>query len=225
MFTKLREPFGKAGLTVAIFALVLAMVGGAYAAGALSGKQKKEVEKIAKKFAGKPGANGTNGAAGAKGDPGAAGAKGDLGAKGETGAPGAPGKNGTTGFTETLPPNKTETGTWGAGAELTGSVFVPISFPIPLAAGLEEEDVHFVREAETPPEGCEGGTAAEPSAEPGNLCVYVGEGQEHALTVALIKDPGTGEFGAGPAGALLLTVFAEFEEPGEAAGTWAVTAE
>ena len=48
----IREPFGKAGLTVAILALVLAMVGGAYASGALTGKQKKEVKKIAKKYAG-----------------------------------------------------------------------------------------------------------------------------------------------------------------------------
>ncbi|MCW2987260.1 MAG: hypothetical protein JWM24_198, partial [Solirubrobacterales bacterium] len=51
---RLREPFGKAGLTVGVIALVMALVGGAYAAGALTGKQKKEVEKIAKKFAGKP---------------------------------------------------------------------------------------------------------------------------------------------------------------------------
>jgi len=41
----IREPFGKAGLIVAIFALVMAMVGGAYAAGKLTSGQKKEVEK------------------------------------------------------------------------------------------------------------------------------------------------------------------------------------
>jgi hypothetical protein len=76
---QLKEPFGKAGLTVAILALVLAMVGGAWAAGALSGKQKKEVEKIAKKFAGKPGAPGANGTNGAKGENGAAGANGSNG--------------------------------------------------------------------------------------------------------------------------------------------------
>lgn len=87
---RLREPFGKAGLTVAIVALVMAMVGGAYAAGALTGKQKKEVEKIAKKYAGKNGANGTNGAAGAKGDTGAAGSN---GTNGTNGSPGAAGKS------------------------------------------------------------------------------------------------------------------------------------
>jgi hypothetical protein len=80
---RLKEPFGKAGLTVAMLALVVAMAGGAYAAtgggngkaataskakskksknknsnAGLSGKQKKEVKKIAKQevetFAGKP---------------------------------------------------------------------------------------------------------------------------------------------------------------------------
>jgi hypothetical protein len=78
----LREPFGKAGLTVAILALVLAVVGGAWAAAGLSGKQKKEVTKIAKKYAG---TNGTNGAPGTNGTNGAPGAKGDKGDKGDPG--------------------------------------------------------------------------------------------------------------------------------------------
>ena len=79
------EPFGKAGLTVAILALVLAMVGGAWAAAGLNSKQKKEVTKIAKKYAGKPGAPGGTGPAGANGS---------NGAPGEKGAPGTPGADG-----------------------------------------------------------------------------------------------------------------------------------
>ena len=54
----IREPFGTAGLIVACVALVLALTGAAFAAAGLTGKQKKEVEKIAKKYAGKPGAAG-----------------------------------------------------------------------------------------------------------------------------------------------------------------------
>jgi hypothetical protein len=65
-----REPFGKSALTVATVALVLGMVGGAYAAGALTGKQKKEVRKIAKQFAGKPGPEGQQGQQGQQGPPG-----------------------------------------------------------------------------------------------------------------------------------------------------------
>jgi hypothetical protein len=91
----IREPFGTAGLIVACIALVLALTGAAFAAkGALTGKQKKEVEKIAKKFAGKPGAPG---AAGPQGPAGAAGAPGKEGPQGEPGQPGANGKSVVTG--------------------------------------------------------------------------------------------------------------------------------
>lgn len=99
MLTKLREPFGKAGLIVAVVALIAALGGGAYAAsGALSGKQKKEVTKIAqtqaKKFAGKQGPEGKQGATGPGGS---TGSKGDAGAKGDAGTPGTPGTAGGPG--------------------------------------------------------------------------------------------------------------------------------
>ena len=72
MFSRMHNKLGTAGLLVAIVALVFAMVGGAYAAkGALTGKQKKEVTKIAKKYAGKPGAQGPQGPAGLVGPKGA----------------------------------------------------------------------------------------------------------------------------------------------------------
>ena len=110
MWRRIREPFGTAGLIVAVVALVAALAGGAYAAsGALTGKQKKEVEKIAKKFAGNPGATGATGpqgAAGAKGDagsPGTNGVNGENGAKGDTGAPGEKGEKGDRGANGTSP--------------------------------------------------------------------------------------------------------------------------
>lgn len=88
MWNTLRDRFGAPGI-IALLALVLAMSGGAYAAsGALTGKQKKEVKKIAQQYAGKNGQNGApgaNGQAGAKGDSGAQGAKGDPGASGAPG--------------------------------------------------------------------------------------------------------------------------------------------
>jgi hypothetical protein len=100
----IREPFGTAGLIVAMVALVAALGGTALAAkGALTGKQKKEVTAIAKKFAGQPGpagpagANGTNGTNGAKGDTGAKGDKGATGDKGDKGDPGSPGSPGAAG--------------------------------------------------------------------------------------------------------------------------------
>jgi hypothetical protein len=100
MLSRLRNQFGTAGLTVGIVALVLAIGGTALAAsGALTGKQKKEVTKIAKRYAGKPGAPGATGPAGAagpagpKGDTGPKGDKGDTGSQGNPGTPGAAGKS------------------------------------------------------------------------------------------------------------------------------------
>jgi hypothetical protein len=96
----IREPFGTAGLIVACVALIAALGGTALAAkGALTGKQKKEVEKIAKKYAGKPGAPGATGPQGPAGANGKDGAQGDKGAQGEKGAPGEKGEKGAKGDT------------------------------------------------------------------------------------------------------------------------------
>ena len=71
-----REPFGKAGLVLALCAIVLATTGAAFAAGRLTGPEKAEVGKIAaktaKKFAGKPGPAGKQGPAGKAGPAGTA---------------------------------------------------------------------------------------------------------------------------------------------------------
>jgi hypothetical protein len=102
MYQRFHDRFGTAGVVIAVIALVAALGGSALAAsGALTGKQKKEVEKIAKKFAGKPGAPGSAGSPGAKGD---AGAKGDTGAKGDPGQAGPPGANGKTVLSGTAAP-------------------------------------------------------------------------------------------------------------------------
>jgi collagen triple helix repeat protein len=87
---RLKEPFGKAGLTVAILALVLATTGAAFAAAGLSGKQKKEVTKIAKQFA-KAGPEGKQGPAGPTGPAGSNGSNGEKGTTGNTGPQGNPG--------------------------------------------------------------------------------------------------------------------------------------
>lgn len=98
----IREPFGTAGLIIAMVALVAALGGSALAAkGALTGKQKKEVEKIAKKYSGKRGPrgkNGQNGQNGTNGSPGAPGAKGDKGDAGGAGIPGPAGPVGPQGI-------------------------------------------------------------------------------------------------------------------------------
>lgn len=159
---------------------------------------------------GAAGSNGTNGSNGENGKEGAPGKNGEsptgkafAGSKGtctenqggvefKAGSTGTPsyacnGKEGspwTAGGT--LPTGASEHGTW----TLTGRykrldyVNVPISFPIPLAAALEENQVHVVpgqTKAEfeagqfpTPPTGCKG-TYEKPEAESGNLCLFVTE--------------------------------------------------
>jgi hypothetical protein len=262
----IREPFGTAGLIVAVVALVAAVGGTALAAAKLNSTQKKEVEKIAKKFAGKPG---EPGAPGAKGDTGAAGSNGINGAPGTAGAPGAPGNsvvltaepkganckeggtkveveknaaskkficNGLTGFTKTLPPGETETGTWVImeSATTLSVTYGSISFSIPLENAGGPGSAFAFTQAKTEAQefgasGCSG-TAAEPTAPPGKLCIYTAsEAVEHASPSYLPRglEPLTsGRYGA--TGAILEGPFLEGQEETpafvEAFGSWAVTA-
>ena len=88
---RLKEPFGKAGLTVAILALVMALVGGAYAANHTATASKAKPGPRGK--TGKTGKTGPAGPQGPAGPAGPAGPKGDTGPAGSNGAPGANGKS------------------------------------------------------------------------------------------------------------------------------------
>jgi hypothetical protein len=235
-----RITFANVAMTLA---LVFAMTGGAYAAGKFlitSTKQiKPSVLASLKGKAGPAGATGAAGAAGPAGPAGPVGGQGPQGPKGETGPAGTPGKNGengTTGFTEMLPPGQTETGTWslnGEGGvepgESTGHQFVPISFPIPLAAVLGAGEVHFVFPGPTHPvpTGCAGGNINKPTAQPGNLCVY-SRGESPAafepgeVQNMLYRSGAALVEGAGRYGTMLHVT--GLEKSSEDYGVWAVTA-
>jgi len=222
----LREPFGKAGLTVGVIALVFAMLGGAYAAGTLTAKQKKEVTKIAKKYAGKDGATGPQGPQGLQGPKGDPGVKGDTGPQG---APGVAGTNGTNGTNGTdgedgacslsrpecvLPAGATEAGLWSFIEKDAFLEFVTINYPLKLEVGPGFNWVPFGTSDPDCP-----GTYQDPKAEPGQLCVY-----GNTLTNA----------GSGPTGGFAgeytsdkrLGWTLEFTTSGEGFGwgSWAVTA-
>jgi hypothetical protein len=249
MFSKLHERFGTAGLIVAIVALVAALAGTAFAAGGgLNGKQKKEVKKIAKEFAGKNGPQGPTGPQGPSGPQGPAGAAGKDGTNGtkgksvkvteiEVGEPecaelgGAEVEveesgnsvevcNGRTGFTATLPPGETETGTWTAGIMPVAEEeqWVSISFAIPLASELAAEKAHFINEAgkevvinESTFEyeelashpNCPG-SAVSPTAVAGHLCLYAAEELGLKKTGPPLE---WGIFGAKPGAALGFSSF------------------
>jgi hypothetical protein len=183
--------------------------------------------------AGSEGAKGETGPAGVKGEKGAAGV---AGAKGATGATGSEGSPWTAGGV--LPSGKTETGTWSVALYSTvneaPAAETAISFPIPLAAGGGEEDAWVFTKAQTENKefgssGCTG-SAEDPAALKGELCVYTGyEALSHATNnfPATIAPQG-GEFGFGKSGAVIVGANLEGTAVApakiEAQGSWAVTA-
>ncbi len=114
----IREPFGKAGLTVAILALVMAMVGGAYAANNSATASKAKAGKRGPK-----GAPGAPGATGPAGPVGATGPAGPAGATGPAGSPGAKGEQGNQGIQGNIgpAPTATESATEFAGGHCNGT--------------------------------------------------------------------------------------------------------
>jgi hypothetical protein len=254
MFSAIRRRLHLSPATViAGLALVFAMTGGAYAAKKYLITSTKQISpSVLKQLQGKagaPGAAGAQGAQGPAGPGGPAGPSGSGGAKGETGpagvkgekgatgATGAKGATGETGFTSTLPSKKTETGAWTIGAAGGASgVFVnaAISFPIPLAApGAAEASAFFFNQHETEEEkfgstGCSG-SAANPTAPPGKLCVYTmfeeGSHTSGGYEVKSLESP-AGFSAFSKSGAYILGPLLEGGEPSklEAFGAWAVTA-
>ena len=230
MFSAIRRRMHLSPATViASLALVLAMSGGAYAASKYVITSTKQIKpSVLKQLQGKAGANGAQGltgAQGAQGPAGPAGAKGETGpqgTEGKEGKQGTPGANGTTGFTETLPPEKTETGVWTGNPVAdtsTEELLAPISFDIPLTVELPAARVHVAPSSECP------GTAEEPKANPGNLCVYVGNNLAEFGEVKDINKPtGDLEAGAGKNGAWLDIAPKSGKPLAVIYGTWAVTA-
>jgi hypothetical protein len=211
---------------------------------------------------GSAGTNGTNGTAGesvssatlksGEGGCAAGGSKFTVGGKETSACNGINGKNGVNGmagFTESLPAGKTETGAWSYSNTNEGLVFTSISFNIPLAKALDAEHVHYVLPngdetvygttvtVETMPSTACKGSAEEPSAEAGNLCIY-----ETDATGVQIDQMGTVEFppeifppnffpksfggenGAGKNGAELLFHTIKAVEARNGFGSWAMTA-
>lgn len=226
LYQRFHDRFGTAGVILGVIALTLALGGTALAAsGKLTSKQKKEVIKIAKKYAGKPGAPGAvgpQGPAGTKGDTGAVGPQGKEGPQGEDGPQGKEGSPWTAGGT--LPSNETETGAWAVGNNDV-AYMVSLSFNIPLE---EAPELGFVNVAGEEAAGGEAfhevehctGSAEEPSAPAGYVCIY-----------GASEELGTGPPGFGWFAATSVNTFvsgAAFPyvagEEHTAWGTWAVTA-
>jgi hypothetical protein len=165
----LTEPFGKAGLIVAIVALVLALVGGAYAKGLFTKAQEKKIAQIAKKYAGVAGPVGPQGAAGIQGTSGSPGKEGHAG---QAGSPGLDGEDGACSQSNpicVLPFGATETGRWSFLTASGDPQFLEASFPLAMPRIPSEAEII----KDSPTANCPGSFES-PEAAPGHLCIYVG---------------------------------------------------
>lgn len=213
MLERIHRQFGTAGLVVAVVALVAALGGGAVAAtgggplaassakksAGLTSKQVKEVEKLAKKFQG-TGPAGPQGQPGPKGDPGS---KGEVGSRGEIGPAGP--------LLKTLASGDSVSGAWAVRFSTHDAL---VSYPFGLPAPIAKAKIIYLEEGEGETTECPG-TAEEPEAAKGYLCLYTVLGEELAPVVQNPVFPGSFSNGA----------LVEFEGEGFGYGSWAVTAE
>lgn len=147
------------------------------------------------------------------------------------GAPGAPGAEGSPWtFGGKIPAGKTVSGTWGIEdqTETKHAFFIPMSFGLRYPEG-KPTVVSVEAEGENA-DKCPG-SASEPRAEPGFLCIYLAPGGVFGPGLAEFRtDTTTGTLS--DSGGIIVIVAAEYEsEPGKfkyipmtSFGTWAVTA-
>jgi Collagen triple helix repeat (20 copies) len=209
-------------LAISIVALIVALSGTALAAGYVITSTKQISPSVLKKLKGNKGSKGSAGLKGATGAAGAPGATGAPGAPGAAGPQGAQGVQGIPGpFTSVLPAGKTLRGTFAVRgiATNTGEESVgAISFGFTLASA---PTVHYINFGTPAPAECPG-TATEPQATAGNLCVYEG--------VAPMNTTVRGEFDAVGGANNIATTFGAVAYADAAAagayrtrGSWAVT--
>jgi hypothetical protein len=201
-----------------------------------SAAKKKAAPKPVRGPAGPKGATGATGPAGPAGATGPAGPGGPAGPAGPAGPTGATGpagsgsqgpqgiqgekgeagKNGTTGFTSILPAGKTEQGAWSTskGDEESGLIleYAPISFVIPLKSVIAETSVHYLKAGEQETSECPG-TAEQPKAAEGFLCVYTAN--EQHITYSEPSPRSTGG---------VVLEFVSSTPNSYAKGSWAMTA-
>jgi hypothetical protein len=175
---------------------------------------------------GATGENGATGAAGPEGKEGASGATGAAGPEGKEGKEGNEGKEGKEGkegsISGPLPSGKSETGLWSAAGAQQGEIVAPVSFPVRLQGGITNESAHYIGVGEETPTGCTG-TADDPGAQPGNLCVFASQEERTGVEPATITDL-HGSSGSSSTGAFVQYTITSGNGRVNARGSWAVTA-
>jgi Collagen triple helix repeat (20 copies) len=128
---------------------------------------------------------------------------------------GAPGK-----ASEVLGVGDTEAGAWGFNATEadSGGMFVPVSFQVPLTAGLDASHVHF--QTDVGFAGICTGSTNVPTAPSGSLCVY----ESSSLVKATFVEFGSLDFSeTGTSRMGMILNFAITAEPAFGFGSWALT--
>jgi hypothetical protein len=188
MFKMIRSRLTYTNLAVTL-ALFFAISGGAMAAGHYLITSTKQISpKVLKALKGVPGPSGAAGVAGTAGAQGPAGAKGETGTAGPQGPQGPTGPQGpagTTGFVKTLPSGETLKGEWGSlqsinyehsvGGPLLLTNSVSFAFPLkeaPVAHYIDAKGAEVNASGEEVVSTQCLGSAAEPKAANGSLCVY-----------------------------------------------------
>jgi len=103
-------------------------------------------------------------------------------------------------------------GSWAGGSSATGTAYESISFGFTFASA---PTFHYVHGVLSVPAGCAGGTANNPTAQPGNLCLY---SNGFPLNTA-----GAVVTGAPNAWGALFTVSSEAPGAFNDGGSWAAT--
>jgi hypothetical protein len=215
--------YANAMATIAVF---IALSGSAYAATKLQAKSvgSRELKngavtkaKIAKStlsaLTAKRGATGAPGPAGAAGATGAAGPTGAIGPAGSPGAVGPPGVTGAVGGV--LPSGATLRGIYRADASVSPAEQTVLSFGYLLATKLTEE---VVGTSGTPTAHCKG-TAANPTAAPGYVCIYATLGTTVNSNIIVYDMETTFGGQTGHTGMVIYTSNGAWSQ-----GTWAATA-
>ena len=99
-----------------------------------------------------------------QGQTGKAGPRGTPGQPGAAGGPGPPGP-----VPGVLPRGVTLRGNWAGGSSAAGTAYESISFGFAFGSA---PTFHYVPGPVSVPAGCSGGTSSNPTAQPGNLCLY-----------------------------------------------------
>jgi hypothetical protein len=164
---------------------------------------------------------------GPKGDPGQQGAPGNSGANGAPGArgpAGPPGPPGQPGFSGTLPSGVTLRGTFGIQIG-SADALIPVTTDISFGAALAAPPAASLLPLGSPSTPACPGTPANPTAAPGNLCVY--ESTHLNIGAEGLADPSVTGVQPGQASAFGALIFVRAQSGGarmQSAGTWAVTA-